>query len=126
MSPVLSNIYLDRLDRFVEQQLLPEYTRGKRRRRNPAYQNVDHQIDTARRHGLFVPRDVIRQRCANYTRSGQPAQRGALIRDTDHSIVAQYQSGVTRLKPSPREERSTGSLLHRPHPRPRPAPRGGQ
>jgi hypothetical protein len=202
VSPVLSDIYLDRLDRFVEQQLLPEYTRGRRRRRNPAYQDVDHQIAKARRHGdrvtvrrlrqhrrllpsqdpndpdyrrlryvrycddfllgfagprheaeqikariaaflredlalelspsktlithatsqaarflgyeiktqvantkitrgrravnaaigLFVPRDVIRQRCANYTRSGQPAQRGALIRDTDHSIVAQYQS----------------------------------
>ncbi|MGW4095130.1 reverse transcriptase/maturase family protein, partial [Nocardia sp. NPDC004750] len=25
-SPVMSNIYLDRLDRFVEQQLIPEYT----------------------------------------------------------------------------------------------------
>ena len=27
-SPVLSNIYLDRLDRFVEQHLIPQYTRG--------------------------------------------------------------------------------------------------
>src|SRR3954467_1197243 len=27
-SPILSNIYLDRLDRFVEEQLLPEYNRG--------------------------------------------------------------------------------------------------
>ena len=26
-SPVLSNIYLDRLDQFVEQRLLPEYNR---------------------------------------------------------------------------------------------------
>ena len=31
-SPVLSNIYLDRFDQFVEQQLIPEYTRGKKRR----------------------------------------------------------------------------------------------
>ncbi|WP_406037498.1 reverse transcriptase/maturase family protein [Micromonospora sp. NBC_00898] len=28
-SPVLSNIYLDRLDRFVEQSLLPEYNHGR-------------------------------------------------------------------------------------------------
>lgn len=30
-SPILSNIYLDRLDQFVEQQLIPEYTRGELR-----------------------------------------------------------------------------------------------
>ena len=28
-SPVMSNIYLDRLDRFVETELISEYTRGK-------------------------------------------------------------------------------------------------
>ena len=37
VSPILSNIYLDRLDKFVETVLIPEYTRGMRRRRNPAY-----------------------------------------------------------------------------------------
>jgi len=30
-SPVLSNIYLDRLDKFIEQTLLPAYNRGERR-----------------------------------------------------------------------------------------------
>src|SRR6266536_3019885 len=35
-SPVLSNIYLDRFDQFVEQQLIPEHHRGKRRRAHPA------------------------------------------------------------------------------------------
>ena len=37
VSPILSNIYLDRLDQFVETTLLPEYNRGKERQRNPAY-----------------------------------------------------------------------------------------
>ncbi|MEO3781502.1 hypothetical protein ABGB16_32935 [Micromonospora sp. B11E3] len=50
-SPILSNIYLDRLDTFVEQTLLPEYHRGDRRRRNRAYQVVIDQIAKARRHG---------------------------------------------------------------------------
>jgi hypothetical protein len=50
-SPVLSNIYLDRLDTFVEQTLLPEYNRGDRRRRNRAYEVVDDQIAKARRQG---------------------------------------------------------------------------
>jgi group II intron reverse transcriptase/maturase len=36
LSPILSNIYLDRLDRFVEMTLLPKYNRGDRRRPNPA------------------------------------------------------------------------------------------
>ncbi len=30
-SPVLSNVYLDRLDRFIEQDILPAYNRGARR-----------------------------------------------------------------------------------------------
>jgi group II intron reverse transcriptase/maturase len=199
-SPVLSNIYLDRLDTFVEQTLLPEYNRGDRRRRNRAYEVVDDQIAKARRHGdrtavrmlvqrrrrlpsqdpndpdyrrlryvryaddwllgfagprleaeqiktrigtflreqrklelsesktlithaasqaarflgyeirtqltdtkltkgrravngaigLFVPRDVIRQKCANYMREGEPAQRGQLLHDQDFTIVAKY------------------------------------
>jgi group II intron reverse transcriptase/maturase len=39
-SPVLSNIYLHRLDAFVETVLIPEYTRKARRARNPAYLEV--------------------------------------------------------------------------------------
>jgi group II intron reverse transcriptase/maturase len=35
ISPILSNIYLDRLDKFVEQELIPRYTRGESRRSNP-------------------------------------------------------------------------------------------
>jgi hypothetical protein len=201
-SPILSNIYLDRLDQFVEQTLLPRYNQGNRRRPNPGYQAVENQIVKARRHGdrdtvrllrqqrrrlpsqdpndpayrrlrylryaddwllgfsgsrheaeqiksaiatflredlaldlsadktlithaasqaarflgyeirtqhadtkitrgrravngaigLFVPRDVIRQRCARYQREGKPAQRGALLHDDDFTIVAKYQA----------------------------------
>jgi retron-type reverse transcriptase len=50
-SPILSNIYLDRLDRFVEQQLLPVYNHGRRRQPNPAYQAVDYAIARAKRRG---------------------------------------------------------------------------
>ena len=31
------NIYLDKLDKFVEQELIPQYTRGASRRHNPEY-----------------------------------------------------------------------------------------
>lgn len=40
MSPILANIYLDRLDKFVEQTLIPEYTRGTRRAENPEYSKL--------------------------------------------------------------------------------------
>jgi len=50
-SPVLSNIYLDRLDRYVETQLLPLFNRGKRRAANPAYEKLSAQIRSARRQG---------------------------------------------------------------------------
>ena len=201
-SPVLSNIYLDRFDQYVEQRLLPEYNSGRRRRPNRAYQVVEYAIQRARRHedrpalrrlnlrrrqlpsqdpndpsfrrlryvrycddwllgfagpkreaeeikskiteflhdelklelsqsktlithatsqaahflgyeiraqhsdskisrnrravngaiGLFVPKTVIRQKCALYMSKGKPAQRGALLRDNDFTIVAKYGS----------------------------------
>jgi group II intron reverse transcriptase/maturase len=50
-SPVLSNIYLDRMDRFVETVLIPENTRGQARRRNPAYMRLKYGIERARKHG---------------------------------------------------------------------------
>ena len=40
VSPILANVYLDRLDQFVETTLLPAYNRGDRRRRSTAYETV--------------------------------------------------------------------------------------
>ena len=50
-SSILSHICLDRLDRFIEEQLLPEYNRGGPRRKNPAYLANKSQIDKAERRG---------------------------------------------------------------------------
>jgi group II intron reverse transcriptase/maturase len=206
-SPVLSNIYLDRLDQYVEQRLLPEYNLGVRRQPNRAYQVLEYAIQRAHRHrdkaearrlilrrrqlpsqdpadpsyrrlryvryaddwllgfagprreaedikskiaaflheqlrlelsqsktlithatsqaarflgyeikaqhsdtkitrgrravngaiGLFVPRTVIRQRCALYMSKGKPAQRGSLLHDDDFTIVAKYQAEYAGL-----------------------------
>ena len=38
VSPILTNIYLDKLDQFVERELIPQQTRGEERARNPEYQ----------------------------------------------------------------------------------------
>jgi hypothetical protein len=53
----MSNIYLHKLDVLVETVLIPEYTRGRLRARNPEYRKVEQAIVRARRDGeqLFGP-----------------------------------------------------------------------
>ncbi len=51
VSPILSNVYLDKLDKFVEQELIPQYTRGARRRLNPGYSRVQSRMRRARTRG---------------------------------------------------------------------------
>ncbi len=53
LSPVLANIYLDKLDTFVETELLPAYTRGHRRRTNPAYASLQARARRLRRAGQW-------------------------------------------------------------------------
>jgi group II intron reverse transcriptase/maturase len=50
-SPVLSNIYLHKLDEYVETVLIPQYTQGTARRRNPAYTSAKNRLAYARRLG---------------------------------------------------------------------------
>ncbi len=48
ISPLLANIYLNELDKFVENTLIPAYTKGKQREENPEYRRVGRQIKAAR------------------------------------------------------------------------------
>jgi hypothetical protein len=45
LSPLLSNVYLDRLDKFIETELLPRYNRGARRKTNSEYNKVGHRAN---------------------------------------------------------------------------------
>jgi len=51
ISPLLANIYLNDLDRYIEDTLIPRYTRGGKRRRNPAYMHIDNLVRAARKRG---------------------------------------------------------------------------
>jgi group II intron reverse transcriptase/maturase len=55
VSPVLANIYLDKLDTFVETDLFAAYTRGRghRRRSNPAYASLQARARRFRRAGQW-------------------------------------------------------------------------
>ncbi len=50
-SPLLSNIYLHKLDSFVEKVLIPEYTRGLSRAPSPEYREAEKQHARLRRRG---------------------------------------------------------------------------
>jgi len=61
LSPCLSNIYLDRLDKFVETVLMPGYTRGVRRNPNPGYSRVTNAIYRARKRGDHAAVQALRK-----------------------------------------------------------------
>jgi len=62
VSPVLSNIYLNKLDEFAERELIPRYTRGASRARNPEYMRIRSRRDNARRRGnRTAARNLTRQ-----------------------------------------------------------------
>ena len=62
VSPILSSIYLHKLDEFVEQELIPQYTRGARRKSNPEYNRIKARQRHARKHGdRAVARDLEKQ-----------------------------------------------------------------
>ncbi len=93
VSPVLSNIYLHRMDEFVGNVLMPEYTRGERRAPNPAYFRIRSAARRARARGDRAlarklraqqrslpssdPRDpgYRRLRCVRYADDGAPRAR---------------------------------------------------
>jgi group II intron reverse transcriptase/maturase len=60
-SPVLSNIYLDKLDQYVETVLLPAYNRGQRRASNPAYDALEYPLARAKRRGTAQESAALRQ-----------------------------------------------------------------
>lgn len=49
ISPLLSNIYLNELDKFVENELLPQYNKGVERRKNLEYSRYEHRKSTAKK-----------------------------------------------------------------------------
>ncbi|MEM8650759.1 MAG: reverse transcriptase/maturase family protein [Pseudomonadota bacterium] len=60
LSPLLSNIYLDKLDKYVEETLIPKWTRGKRRKSSKSYKSICHQIEKARAVGDWTEFDRLK------------------------------------------------------------------
>ena len=62
VSPLLSCIYLDKLDKYVERELVPQYTRGSRRKRGREYSRLAARRWNARQRGdRDQARDLAKQ-----------------------------------------------------------------
>jgi group II intron reverse transcriptase/maturase len=75
VSPTLSNIYLHRLDTFVETVLIPEYTRGRIRKQDTAYARVRAARDRAYRRGDRAQARTLHRQLRNMP-SGDPRDPG--------------------------------------------------
>lgn len=75
VSPIMSNIYLHKLDNFVETVLIPEYTRGRTRRQNNEYARVRSAKDRARERGDRATARDLRKRLRSMP-SGDPDDPG--------------------------------------------------
>jgi len=52
VSPILSNILLNKLDHYVETVLIPHYTRGEKKRVNPIYKRLTSKAENRFKRGL--------------------------------------------------------------------------
>ena len=66
ISPILANIYLNEFDNWIEEVLIPKYTKGKRQKSNPEYNKLTAEIQKLRKerdaktaHQLVVERRKI-------------------------------------------------------------------
>ncbi|GAA4211588.1 reverse transcriptase/maturase family protein [Microbispora amethystogenes] len=75
VSPILSNIYLHRLDDFVEKVLIPHYTRGRIRRQDTAYARVRAARDRAHKRGDHATVRELRKQLRSMP-SGDPRDPG--------------------------------------------------
>jgi len=61
ISPLLANIYLNRLDKYVTEELIPEYTKGKIRKSNPVYDRLRDKVSYYRKKGDFTTAEELKQ-----------------------------------------------------------------
>ena len=59
VSPLLSNLYLDKLDKYVEGELIPAYTRGQERQKNRRYFALMTQAYKRRKQGRLAEAEAL-------------------------------------------------------------------
>src|SRR6266704_448359 len=89
ISPILSNIYLDKLDQYVEHVLIPKYTRGERRAAHPHYTALRTQEQRMRRGGKREEAKALRkqrQKLPSIDPNGETYRRLYYVRYADDTL----------------------------------------
>jgi group II intron reverse transcriptase/maturase len=90
VSPILSNIYLDKLDKLVETHLLPRFNQKQRRKRNPAYRNTQIKMLYRKKRGRTTEARELRKallRLPAYDRNDQDFRRLGYVRYADDFLL---------------------------------------
>ena len=61
VSPILSNILLNKLDHYVETVLIPQYTRGEKKQVNPIYKRLMSKAENRFKRGLTMQAQQFRK-----------------------------------------------------------------
>lgn len=61
LSPLLSNVYLNKLDKYIEQTLIPANTKGTKRQANPKYESLIHKAMWLRKKGRREEANALRK-----------------------------------------------------------------
>ena len=89
ISPILSNIYLDKLDQYVEKTLIPAYTRGEKRAPNPAYEHLRAKEAWQKRLGNRKEAKALRkqyQKLPSHTPAEEAYRRRYYVRYADDTL----------------------------------------
>lgn len=111
ISPILSNIYLDKLDQYVEKTLIPAYTRGKKRVPNPEYETLRAKERWQKRLGNHEEAKELRkqyQKLSSYSLDDDTYRRLFYVRYADDTLLgfAGPQSEAEEIK------QQLGQFLH--------------
>ena len=60
ISPILANIYLNKFDNWIENTLIPKYTRGRRSKANPEYNKITCEIKRNRDIGDYKAANMLK------------------------------------------------------------------
>ncbi len=93
ISPILSNIYLDKFDQYVEKVLIPAYTRGERRAENPTYQTLRAKARWQKKLGNVEQAKELRkqsQKVCSYDPNDDTYRRLCYVRYADDTLFGLY------------------------------------
>ena len=89
ISPILSNIYLDKLDQYVEKTLIPAYTRGEKRAPNSAYEHLRAKEAWQKRLGNIKEAKALKkqyQKLPSYDLADETHRRLYYVRYADDTL----------------------------------------